>query len=344
FDDQIVNGAGLTSLANTEISWETTTATNVGLDVTFLNRWNLVAEYFYKVTDDILLALDIPLIVGLGAPDQNAGKVENRGWELGINYGDWENEFKYQIGFNLSDVKNKVLDLKGVNTSGLTVHHEGYEMHSIYGLEADGLIQESDFDAEGNYLGSDQYGAFSAGDIKYVDQNGDDVINADDFKIIGGTIPRLTFGLNFDANFKNFDFSLFVQGVGKANGLLRQQGIMPFYLGGTVQEQHKDRWTPDNPDALFPRFAFNETNNEQTSSFWMKDAAYARIKNLQLGYSIPRVLLQNLKIQKLRFYFSGQNLLTLDKFWDGYDVEAPVGNGGFYPLVKTYSFGLDFRF
>src|SRR5690606_18185675 len=144
---------------------------------------------------------------------------------------------------------NKVLDLKGVNTSGLIPHHEGYEMNSIYGLEADGFIQESDFDAVGNYMGPDQYGAFAAGDIKYIDQNGDDVINADDFKIIGGTIPRLTFGVNFDANYKNFDLSLFVQGVGKANGLLIRQGIMAFVEGGTVQEQHKDRWSPQNTDA-----------------------------------------------------------------------------------------------
>lgn len=344
FDEQIVNGAGITSLANTEISWETTTATNIGIDATLFNRFNIVAEYFYKVTDDILLNLNIPLIVGLSAPAQNAGKVENKGWEIGLNYANWDNEFKYEIGFNLSDVKNKVLDLKGINNTGLTVNHEGHPMFSIFGLEADGLIQASDYDAEGNYLGPKQYGSFGPGDIKYIDQNNDGVIDANDYKIIGGTIPRLTFGFNFDANYKNFDFSLFVQGVGKANGLLRQQGIMPFYLGGTVQEQHKDRWTPENTDATFPRFAFNETNNEQTSSFWMKNAAYARLKNIQLGYTIPRSVLENLKIQKLRFYVSGQNIWTLDNFWDGYDVEAPVGNGGYYPQVKTVSFGIDFKF
>ncbi|MBY5959186.1 TonB-dependent receptor [Membranicola marinus] len=344
FNNQIVDGAGITSLANREISWETTTASNLGLDVTVFNRFNLVAEYFYKVTDDILLALDIPLTVGLSAPDQNAGKVENRGWELGLNYGQWDKEFKYEIGFNLSDVKNKILDLKGITRSGTTVNHEGHEMHSIYGLEAAGLIQESDFDSEGNYNGPQQYGAFGAGDIKYVDQNGDGVIDANDYKIIGGTIPRLTFGLNFNAEYRDFDFSIFLQGVGKANGLIRNQGIMPFFLGGTVQEQHKDRWTPDNINSTFPRFAFNETNNEKVSSFWMKNAAYGRVKNVQLGYSIPPSLLFNGGFQKLRVYFSGQNIFTLENFWDGYDVEAPVGSGGYYPQVKTYSFGIDIRF
>ncbi|OFX32002.1 MAG: hypothetical protein A2W90_07950 [Bacteroidetes bacterium GWF2_42_66] len=344
FNKQVISGAGITDLANTEISWETTTATNVGLDVTLFNHLNLVAEYYYKVTDDILLALDIPRIIGMNAPDQNAGKVENRGWDLGLNYSNWERAFKYEIGFNISDVKNKVLDLKGVNKTGTTVNHEGYPMYSIYGLEADGLISEDDFDDQGTYLHAKQYGTIAPGDIKYIDQNNDSIINSNDYKIIGETIPRFTFGFNFNAKYKNFDFGLFLQGVGKADGLIRDQGIMPFLMGGTVQEQHKDRWTPENQDASFPRFAFNETNNEQTSSFWMRNAAYMRLKNLQVGYSLPQSVIRKIKAQQFRVYLSGQNLLTIDNFWDGYDVEAPVGNGGYYPQVKTYSIGIDVKF
>jgi hypothetical protein len=217
-------------------------------------------------------------------------------------------------------------------------------MYSIYGLEADGFISEDDYDAEGNYQHATQYGNFAAGDIKYIDQNNDSIINASDYKVIGGTIPRFTFGITFNAQYKNFDLSLLLQGVGKADGLLHDQGIMPFVMGGTVQEQHKDRWTTENKDAAFPRFAFNETNNEKISSFWMKDAAYLRLKNIQVGYSFPKSLLGRSKIQSLRIYFSGQNLLTFDNFWDGYDVEAPVSNGGYYPQQKTYSFGLDVKF
>jgi hypothetical protein len=115
-------------------------------------------------------------------------------------------------------------------------------------------------------------------------------------------------------------------------------------MGGTVQEQHKDRWTPDNPNATFPRFAFNETNNEQTSSFWMRDAAYMRLKNLQIGYTFPSSIVKKINAKKLRIYLSGQNLFTIDDFWGGYDVEAPVGNGGYYPQVKTYSIGVDVKF
>lgn len=263
---------------------------------------------------------------------------------MSINYSDWDHKFKYEIGVNISDVKNKILDLKGINATGLVVNHENYPMNSLFGLKADGFITEKDFDAAGKYTLAKQFGSIAPGDIKYVDTNNDGIINSSDYMIIGQTLPRYTFGFNFNSKYKNFDFSFLLQGVGKVDGLLRDQGIMAFSMGGTVQEQQKDRWTPDNRNATFPRFAFNETNNEQTSSFWMRDASYVRLKNMQIGYSLPTRIKGKIKAQQLRIYFSGQNLLTLDKFWKGYDVEAPVGNGGYYPQVKTYSFGLDVKF
>ena len=234
--------------------------------------------------------------------------------------------------------------MRGVNQTGLTVNREGYEMYSIYGLEAIGYIQPEDYDAEGNYLGATQYGNFGPGDIKYKDQNGDGVINTSDYKIIGGTIPRYTFGLSLYGDYKGFDLSMLFQGVGKADGYINGQGIQTFIEGGTVQEQHKDYWTPENRDAKFPRLAFNETNNMQNSSFWMKNAAYIRLKNIQLGYTLPKNVLRKTPVSYLRFYVSGDNLLTIDSFWDGFDVEAPIGNGGYYPQLKTISFGVDLKF
>jgi len=344
FDKAVYSGAAITDMANSKITWETTSVTNIGLDATLFSKLNITADYFYKVTNDILLKLDVPLIIGMTAPSQNAGKIENRGWELGISYADRAGDFNYRATFNISDVKNKILDLKGVDETGLTVSREGEEMYSIYALEAIGYIQPEDYDADGNYMGATQYGNFGPGDIKYKDLNGDGVINSSDRKVIGTTIPRFTYGLSLFGEYKGIDLSMLIQGVGKADGYINGQGIQTFIMGGTVQEQHKDNWTPENRNAKFPRLAFNESNNEQNSSFWMKDASYLRLKNIQLGYTIPNHLLKKASISQLRLYISGDNLLTFDSFWKGFDVEAPVGNGGYYPQMKTISVGVDIQF
>ena len=344
FDKTIASGAAITKMANRNITWETTTSTDIGIDATLFGKLNLTADYFYKVTDDILMKLDVPLIIGMDAPSQNAGKMENRGWEVAVSYADHVGDFNYRASFNLSDVRNKILDLHGVDETGLTVNREGEEMYSLYGLEAIGYIEPEDYDATGNYMYATQYGNFGPGDIKYKDQNGDGVINTSDRVIIGGTLPRYTFGLSLSGEYKGFDLNLLFQGVGKANGYINGQGIQTFVEGGTVQEQHKDYWTPENRDAQFPRLAFNETNNIQNSSFWMKNAAYVRLKNAQLGYTLPKAVLEKTPFSHLRFYVSGDNLSTFDSFWDGFDVEAPVGNGGYYPQMKSFSVGVDIKF
>lgn len=344
FDKTIASGAAITNMANRNITWETTTSTDVGIDATLFGKLNITADYFYKVTNDILMRLDVPLIIGMAAPQQNAGKMENRGWEIALSYADKVGDFNYRASFNLSDVRNKILDMKGVNETGLTVNRENEEMYSLYGLEAIGYIQPEDYDANGKYLGPKQYGNFGPGDIKYRDQNGDGVINTSDRVIIGSTIPRFTFGLSLYGEYKGIDLNVLFQGVGKANGYINGQGIQTFVEGGTVQEQHKDYWTSENRNATFPRLAFNEINNMQNSSFWMKNAAYIRMKNIQLGYTFPKSLLKNSPISHLRLYVSGDNLLTIDNFWKGFDVEAPVGNGGYYPQVKTFSVGVNLKF
>jgi hypothetical protein len=289
-----------------------------------------------------LLKLDIPYYIGLNAPYQNAGKVSNVGWELGINYnGHAGKDFTYGINFNISDVKNKILDLKGINNTDLLTNREGYSINSIYGLEADGYFQSQD--EIDNHAA--QVGVLAPGDIKYVNQNKDNIINNEDYKVIGSTLPRFTYGLNLNAAYKGFSFNAFFQGVGKANGYLYSYAIQPFYSGGTAHEQHKDYWTPENPNAAFPRLTYNDGgNNYQTSSFWMKSAAYTRLKNVQLGYSLPLSLISKWGVNAVKVYVGGQNLLTRDKFWKGYDVETPVGTGNLYPQVKVYTVGLDIKF
>ncbi|MEJ7768524.1 MAG: TonB-dependent receptor [Chitinophagaceae bacterium] len=341
FARQIVSTAALNNMANPNISWETTEMTNIGFDATlFSSKLTITAEYYSNQSRDILLNLNIPLIVGLNAPAQNAGKVNNKGWDLGIGYRSAINKFKYDVTVNVSDVKNRIVDLKGINQSSLTQNREGYSINSIYGLVSEGLFQkQAEVDASAK-----QFGIIKPGDIKYKDQNNDGIINDNDNVIIGSTIPRYTYSSNINAGYKGFTLNIFLQGVGKANGYLYQQGIMPFFLGGTVQEQHKNRWTSTNTNAVFPRLAFSEANNEKNSTFWMKDASYLRLKNLQIGYNVPLDYIAKSKIKGLRFFLSGSNLFTRDNFWNGYDVEAPVGTGNQYPQVKLYTLGVDVNF
>ncbi|MBE9602233.1 TonB-dependent receptor [Pedobacter sp. MC2016-24] len=341
---QIVNTAALNSLANKNISWETTEEKNIGIDLTLFKNFSVTADYYRRRTRDILLELDVPLIIGLNKPFQNAGTVDNNGWELGLAYKGNLKDFNYNLSFNLSDVKNTVVDLKGINLSNLTVNREGYSISSLFGYEAQGYFA-SDAEVAAH---ATQFGAVKAGDIRYKDQNGDGLINESDKVIIGSTIPRLTFAANLAAAYKGFDLSVLLQGVGKANGYLNGPGILPFNvggaLGGTIREENKNRWSPENPNAKYPRLAFGESNNEQASSFWLRDASYLRIKNIQLGYALPAALAAKLSIKRLRVFANGSNIASFDRFLAGYDVEAPVGAGTSYPQVKLYSFGVEVGF
>jgi TonB-linked SusC/RagA family outer membrane protein len=341
---QIVNTASLNSLANKLISWETTEEKNIGLDLTLFKRLTITADYYNRRTSNILLDLDIPLIVGVTKPFQNAGVVDNKGWELGVAYRGDIKDFNYNVSFNVSDVKNKIIDVRGITRTGLTVNREGYPIASLFGYISEGLFQ-SDAEVAAH---AKQFGTVRAGDIKYKDQNGDNIINEADKVVIGSTVPRFTYASNLSGSYKGIDLSVLIQGVGKANGYLAGPGILPFNvggaIGGTIREDNKDRWTPENPNAKFPRLAFGETNNEQVSTFFIKDASYLRIKNIQIGYTLPASIAQKAALKRLRIFANGSNISSFDRFWTGYDVEAPVGSGNIYPQVKVYSFGLEATF
>jgi len=340
---QIVNVAALNNLSNKDISWETTEMSDIGIDAVLFSNLTITADYYNRKTKDILLLLNVPLIIGLNAPFQNAGVVSNKGWEVGIGYRGNIKEFKYNVNVNVSDVINKVVDLRGINQTGLTVNREGYAYGSVFGYQAEGFFKDAQ-DVAGH---AKQFGTVAPGDLKYKDQNNDGIINESDKVVLGSTIPRYTFGVNFNGSYKGIDISFLLQGVGKANSYLYGPGIMPFSvgnLGGTILEPNKDRWTPTTPNAKYPRLAFGESNNEQNSSFWMKDASYIRLKNIQLGYSFPAKISGLAGIKRLRVYVNGSNLFTIDNFWDGFDVESPVGTVSVYPQVKVYSFGLSANF
>lgn len=347
-NDLIQDGAAILSLANTDISWETTTMSNIGIDARIFKKLSVSFDYYNKRTTGILLQLSIPRTMGVSAPYQNAGVVDNKGWDLQIDYSNQDNAFKYGATLSLSDVKNKVVDIKGIQQTGTLVNREGYPMNSLFLLRSQGLLGAADFDATGKYLHPTQtFSVVKPGDIRYEDVDNNGSVNNNDRLVLGNTIPRYTYSLRLFAEYKGLDFTAFLQGVGMVDGYLTGSAITPFLSGGTAYEFQKSRWTLENPDpnAVFPRFAFGENNNSQNSDYWMKSAAYLRMKNLQLGYSLPKRLLTNIKIQSLRVYVSGENLFTLDNFWPGWDPEiSPASAGAYYPQVKVLNVGLNVKF
>jgi len=347
-EDKLVDGAAVLTMNNPNITWETTTMTNIGIDLSLWNKLNITFDWFNKKTDDILMTLDIPRTMGLEPTYQNAGVVENKGYDLNITYMDKIGDFDFDVSFNLSDVKNKITDLKGINGTGLVTNREGYSINSLYMRRSLGILSADDFNSDGSYKWERQGRALAPGDLRYANLNDDDIVNADDREVLGSTIPRYTFGFNFNGRYKGFDLNVMLQGVGKVDGYLSQMAMYPFWSGSTAFEIHKDRWTEENQNvkANFPRLYFYDSaNNYLDSDFYMKSAAYLRVKNIQLGYKVPVSISRKALMEHLRFYVSGENLFTLTNFWEGWDPEvSPASSGAYYPQVKTISFGVDIRF
>ncbi|MDD4514048.1 TonB-dependent receptor [Massilibacteroides sp.] len=347
-EDKLVDGAAVLTMNNPNITWETTTMSNIGMDINLWNKLNVSVDWFHKKTKDILMLLDIPGTMGLEPTYQNAGVVENNGYDLNITYSDRIGEFDFDVSFNLSDVKNKITDLKGINGTGLVTNREGYSINSLYMRKSLGILTSEDFNDDGSYKWERQGRVLAPGDLRYANLNDDDIVNADDREVLGSTIPRYTFGLNLNGRYKGFDLNVMLQGVGKVDGYLSQIAMYPFWSGGTAFSMHKDRWTQENQNvnASFPRLYFyDSTNNYLDSDFYMKSAAYLRVKNIQLGYKIPTSISKKMLMEHLRFYISGENLFTFTNFWDGWDPEvSPASSGAYYPQVKTISFGVDVRF
>lgn len=343
--DEVRNGAAILNLANTDISWETTEMANYGVDIRLLRNLSITFDYYRKTTRGILLELSIPKTMGVGAPFQNAGVVENNGWDIQVDYSRTHGKFRYSATATLSDVRNKVVDIKGIQQTGTIVNREGYAMNSLFLLRSQGLLSAADFGADGNYLHAvPQFGVAAPGDIRYLDSDGNNIVNNNDREVLGSTIPRYTYGLNLSVGYGDFDLSGLFQGVGKRDGYLSGSAILPFLAGGTAYEYQKKRWTPETPNAEFPRYAFGENHNHQNTDFWMRSAAYLRIKNLQLGYTIPKTALQRIGVQGARLYISGENLFTFDSFWPGWDPEiSAASNGAYYPQVTTYNIGLNIK-
>ena len=354
------------TLANPNLTWEHIKMVNAGVDVALLqNRLTMSFDWFNKDTEGILLKLNYPAQIGPKPSEQNAGKVNNRGWEFDLNWRDQRGEFYYGIGFNISDVKNKIVDLAGnaPDLSGYQIRMVGYPIDAFYGYKAIGLMTPEDFkisDTQNhNYslpkvpviLGND----YQPGDIKYEDISGPDgkpdgrITPEYDKVVLGSNIPRYTYTVRGDLGWKGIDFSFVIQGVGKCDGYLEGTARHAFQdMAAYPQKVHLERYnvvTNPNPNALYPRLTYNTGFNQNTfSTYWMENASYMRLKNVQIGYTFPEKWMKKARIDNLRVYLSGDNLLTVSDFFYAYDPETPVSKGGYYPQVKTVVLGLNITF
>lgn len=347
--DSRVDGVWPNKQANPGLTWETVEMMNFGLDAGFFrNALNIQLDVFDKQTKDILL--DIPQPLELGAGDgipSNAGKVSNKGIEFMLSYRGEVQDFKYAFSGNFSKIWNEIEDLHGMDDqiNSYWINRVGESIGSYYMYEADGLFtSQSEVDAH-----AVQDAATSAGDIRYKDLNGDGVINGDDRTIVGNDVPYFTYGLNFNASYKGFDFNIQGQGVTDVLVYLDGESSLAFFNGAGAKDYHLGRWTQDNPDpgAIYPRLLPSGENqhNQRMSTFWLYNASYFRIKNIVFGYTLPNEVTQKFGVNKLRLYVSGSNLFTTrsDDRLDDFDPEVPSSRGS-YPVMKVYSFGLNVNF
>ena len=347
----------LNTMANEDIRWETTTVLDVGVDATLWGKLNITADWYQKHTDGILMTLNLPLGNGVNAPYQNAGKVKNTGWELGIGYNDRWGDWTFGVNANISDVVNEITNMEVPDTDGVLRNEQGSSIGSIYALESMGIIRTQE-EADWVNANCPQFSeTLQIGDIRYKDINKDNKITADDRTIVGSTIPRYTYSATVNAGWKGINLSVMLQGVGQAYGYLNTYYVQPSRQGGTFRKEHLDHANADNPNGITPRLTATGTNNWQDSSFWMKSAAYLRLKNVVLSYTLPKNIVKKAHMQGVTVYVSGENLLTFTNFWDGYDPEvgyggdsgskfdtAKLGNANSYPQIRTLTLGLDIKF
>jgi len=339
-----------TRFPNTNITWETSEMFNIGFDASlFDSKLMLEADYFYKVTRDILQErTDMPGILGYTLPAANVGIVDNRGIDLSITHRNRIGDFSYGVTGNLTWARNKIIDLlEAAGTRNDPRRRStGRPMDQYFGYEALGLFQS---DQEADSSPQPQFGVAKAGDIKYKDQNGDGIIDDADKVAIGrSNYPELVYGLNLIAEYKGFDLQLFFQGAGLVSFYYENYLATPFRegRGGTFFEHFiGNTWTPENPNAEFPRLYYGaNSNNSHFSSFWLRDASYLRLKNIEIGYNLKQSLLSKVNvIQAMRISLSAQNLFT----WSSLkyiDPELRSAAGNAYPQMKNYTLGVNITF
>lgn len=349
-------------LASKDKTWETIETTNVGIDLGLLNgRLNASFDYYWKYNNDMLSNLQLPHTIGIGVPAVNVGKLKTWGWEFEIKWQDRIGDFSYQVAFNLSDSQNKLMEYDGADviSAGNVSLLEGYALNTIWGYKTDGYWSSKEEyerykEAHPGYK-SFSDGKVGGGDVRYLtlpDANGsiDHQVGAGDgtkenhgdLVYLGDSNGRYLYGLNLSAQWKGFDLAMMFQGVAKRKLLIADDAITPF--GQTYQMPwtiHEDYWTEDNQNAFWPRlYNYNgDMYNFQPSDKWVQNAAYLRLKNITIGYTVP---VSKRYIQKLRVYVSGNDVWEKSDILKVFDPEAGNNVGrNYYPFFRTWSFGVN---
>ena len=365
FDGKVTSGYYQSSYKINTITWEKATTWGVGVDLGFLdNKITASVDYYNRLTDGILISVDAPYEFALGSYLDNVGKMRNQGVEMSLNYNDKFGEVKVGAGLNVAYNKNKIESMPGKGYVGTGYNQRnatGQEFNSYYVYKADGFFQ-SDKEAQ-EYMdfywpadgskGANPFGGgkFKAGDLKYADINGDGKIDPENDRFYAGSsVPRWTFGLNLNAAWKGFDLSLFFNGQFKAYRYFDAYEVEGAFVGDSSHPATiwRDSWTYNKSNPKMPRL-FTDTNSPNSSrqvvsTFWLKNVSYCRLKNLQLGYTLPKSALEFLHVNKVRVYYSCENLFTIDNLDINVDPEATSQRLSSYPLLRTHSFGLSVTF
>ncbi|RHR97957.1 TonB-dependent receptor [Parabacteroides sp. AF14-59] len=364
-------GVSAPGLVAGNLTWEKVTTADWGMDVNFLNnRLTATVDGYIRRTKDMLTAgAELPNVLGTSEPLENAADLKTTGWDLTIS---WRDNVKlagktlnYGLSFNIGDSRSWITKFSN-DTGSLDSYYEGWEMGSIWGLETEGFFtSQEDID---NHADQTQVASYigtrplAPGDLKFKDLNEDGKIDKGawtiddhgDYKIIGNNRARYGFGFNMNADWNGFDLSLFVQGVLKKNyspsGDLYFWGIYAQPWTNITYGNYYDRWTEENPsqDAYFPRFksyvAEGGSEAALTQTRYLQNATYARLKNLTFGYTLPRKWTDKANIQRLRLFFSGDNLCEITGLYKYYKLGPECLGGQMYPLQRSYSFGLNVTF
>ena len=352
----IAGGLAQTVLANPSLTWEKTYMTNIGLDFAFLNnRLSGSVDIYNKDTKGILISLPAPLEHGTSVvPNQNAGEVNNKGFELDLRWNDRIGKVSYNVGFNMGFVNNKVTKFQGdvSSISGVYKTQEGKPINQLYVITVDRIVRDqSDLDYVQSLVdrNPDYFATYQRpelGDFLYRDANGDGKLDTNDRVEIGyGTLPRLSYGANLGLAWNGFDFSVLFQGVGNHQVYYNNQAFRFVTVMGQslIKDITDNAWTPENPyNSKYPilRNNANGKNNIASDAF-MHNAAYFRCKNIQLGYTVPKKITKKFFVENLKVYASIDNLFTITDF-PGFDPEVGANVG--YPSVRQYSVGLNVSF